>query len=223
MRLAITGSNGIIGKILYNEYKKNKDYTVTGIDFNNSDINIDLLNENISGIFDNVDTVIHLAGNKKNTDSFDNILGPNIIMCERVFEECKKSTNVKKVVFASSNHTQIKGFKLEGVGNPTKKIDNTIMTQDDNYYPDSFYGVSKIFGEMLGKYYCTVENAFDFVAIRIGWVIDEKEAPNTDYYKCMKLTESDCIKTFNNALHTVPYKNNFVIMYGTSNNSYFLH
>jgi hypothetical protein len=41
------------------------------------------------------------------------------------------------------------------------------------FAPDSAYAVSKIFGEMLGKYHATrdatVARDFEFVALRIGW------------------------------------------------------
>ena len=133
MKIAITGINGVIGKVLKERFK-NK-YQIIGIDLGNTDINKNLLYP--EGVFNNIDIVIHLAGNKNNMDSFENLLEPNIIMVHRVFEECKKA-GVKKVIFASSNHTQIKGFQLEGFGNPTKRIEKYILGKNDEYYPDSF-------------------------------------------------------------------------------------
>tara|TARA_R110002072_G_scaffold39201_1_gene112791 strand:+ start:412 stop:1062 length:651 start_codon:yes stop_codon:yes gene_type:complete len=210
MKIAITGISGVVGTVLY-EGLKNK-YEIIGIDLNNSDININLMNP--EGVFNEIDIVIHLAGNKNNTDSFENLLEPNIIMCQRVFEECKKA-KVKKVIFASSNHVQIKGFNLDGFGNPVKRLEKYILSTKDEYYPDSFYGVTKIFGEMLGKYYSEVENAFNFIGIRIGWVINPDLAPNTDYFNCMWLKNDDCIKIFEEAINN---KNQFDILYGVSGN-----
>jgi nucleoside-diphosphate-sugar epimerase len=211
MKIAITGGGGTIGQILYNGLKNN--YDVVTIDIKNAMVNTNL--NNPIYLFDNVDIVIHLAGNKNNTDSFDKLLKPNIIMCQKVFDECKRA-NVKKVIFASSNHTQIQGFKLEGYGNPTQRLENVILSKDDPYYPDSFYGVTKIFGEMLGKYYSEVENAFDFVALRIGWVINPDDAPNTDYFNCMHLSNNDCIQCFKDAINS---KERFSIKYGVSGNT----
>lgn len=214
MKIAITGSNGVIGKILSNHLKNN--YDIITIDLCNADINCNLLYP--EGVFNNIDIVIHLAGNKNNTDSFDNLIDPNIIMVQRVFEECKNS-KVKKVIFASSNHTQIKGFKLEGPGNPTQRLENHILGVNSNYYPDSFYGVTKIFGEMLGKYYSECENYFSFIAIRIGWVINPSLAPNTDYFECMYLSELDCVDVFTKAINCNKI---FEILYGVSGNDIYL-
>ena len=208
MKIAITGISGVIGSVLY-EGLKNK-YEIIGFDLNNSDNNIDLMNP--EGIFNKIDIVIHLAGNKNNTDVFENLLEPNIIMCQRVFEECKKA-KVKKVIFASSNHVQIKGFSFEGFGNPVNRLEKYILSNKDEYYPDSFYGVTKIFGEMLGKYYSEVENAFNFIGIRIGWVINPEDAPDTDYFNCMWLKNEDCIKVFRDAIEN---QNKFDILYGVS-------
>ena len=71
---------------------------------------------------------------------------------------------------------------------------------------------------MLGKYYSEIENAFDFVAIRIGWVINPENAPNTDYFNCMYLSNDDCVKCFKDAINS---KERFSIKYGiTGNNIY---
>lgn len=208
MKIGITGISGVIGSVLY-EGLKNK-YEIIGFDLNNSDNNIDLMNP--EGIFNEIDIVIHLAANKNNTDVFENLLEPNIIMCQRVFEECKKA-KVKKVIFASSNHVQIKGFNFEGFGNPVNRLEKYILSNKDEYYPDSFYGVTKIFGEMLGKYYSEVENAFNFIGIRIGWVINPEDAPDTDYFNCMWLKNEDCINVFEDAIKN---QNKFDILYGVS-------
>ncbi len=54
---------------------------------------------------------------------------------------------------------------------------------------------------MLGKYYSEVEKAYQFIAIRIGWVIrDETNKPDTDYFRAMWLTQEDCIKVFEEAI-----------------------
>ena len=77
MRVAITGANGVIGTILYMGLKEKFD--LVGIDFKDSDINRDLMDP--TGVFDNIDVVIHLAGNPNNIDTFENLLTPNILMC----------------------------------------------------------------------------------------------------------------------------------------------
>lgn len=45
-----------------------------------------------------------------------------------------------------------------------------MLKETDLYHPSGIYGVSKVFGEALGKCYSNHKNYFDFVALRIGWV-----------------------------------------------------
>ena len=67
----------------------------------------------------------------------------------------------------------------------------------DEYSPDSPYGVSKVFGEALGKYYSCHKNAFEFIALRIGWISykDPSVLKGTlleDYLRAMWLSTRDC-------------------------------
>ena len=71
---------------------------------------------------------------------------------------------------------------------------------------------------MLGKYYSEVENAFHFIGIRIGWVINPEDAPDTDYFNCMWLKNEDCIKVFTDAIEN---QNKFDILYGVSSDDIF--
>ena len=66
------------------------------------------------------------------------------------------------------------------------------------------------------EYYAEVENAFDFVALRIGWVINPEDAPNSDYFNCMYLSSKDCIQCFKDAINS---KEQFSIKYGVSGNA----
>ncbi|MEV0969414.1 NAD-dependent epimerase/dehydratase family protein [Microtetraspora glauca] len=87
-----------------------------------------------------VHAVVHLAGDPSTSASFESVLGANIEGTYRVFEAARLA-GVERVVFASSNHAA--GFTPRQESAPA----------DTPVRPDSLYGVSKAYGEALGRYY----------------------------------------------------------------------
>ena len=82
--------------------------------------------------------------------------------------------------------------------------------------PDSYYGVSKAFGENLGRYYYD-EWGLEFIALRIGWFLSQP--PGTDQWgdtgRAMWLSPRDCAQVFRRAIEAdVP----FGIFYAISGN-----
>jgi uronate dehydrogenase len=100
-----------------------------------------------------VDAIVHLGGYSVE-GPWQAILQANIIGCYNVFEAAR-GNGVKRIVFPTSNHAV--GFY---------RRDHTI---DHNVYPrpDSRYGVSKVFGEALGRLY-TDKYGMEMFMIRIG-------------------------------------------------------
>ncbi|MEA3193006.1 MAG: uronate dehydrogenase [Betaproteobacteria bacterium] len=100
-----------------------------------------------------VDAIVHLGGYSVE-GPWEGILQANIIGCYNIFEAARKN-GVKRIVFPTSNHAV--GFY---------RRDRTI---DDHVYPrpDSRYGVSKVFGEALGRLY-TDKYGMEMFMIRIG-------------------------------------------------------
>lgn len=102
-----------------------------------------------------VDAVVHLAGYPWEDATFDEVLTTNIVGTYSVFEASRRA-RVKRIVYASSNH--VTGFhEVEGV----------YTSPDMPVRPDGYYGVSKVFGEALGRYYA---DAFGLsvICLRIG-------------------------------------------------------
>jgi NAD+ dependent glucose-6-phosphate dehydrogenase len=103
------------------------------------------------------DAVLHLAGNPSTSGTWEQMSRANIEGTRDVYEAARRN-GVGKVVLASTNH--VMGFyNLEG----SWPIDEGWAIR-----PDSLYGVSKAFGEALGRYY---SDAFDMsmICLRIGW------------------------------------------------------
>lgn len=105
-----------------------------------------------------MDAIIHLGGmSVENT--FDVILNANIRGAYNVYEAARKN-GVGRVIFASSNHAI--GFHDR----------ETRLDADAPLRPDSMYGVSKGFGEILARYYFD-KYGVETVSIRIGSSFEE--------------------------------------------------
>jgi len=106
------------------------------------------------------DAVVHLAADPSTAASWSSQLSNNIEGTRNVFEAARRG-GARKIVFASSNHVM-------GFYNLEQKW--PIGTQQE-IRPDSLYGVSKAFGEALGRYY---SEAFEMsvICLRIGWFTD---------------------------------------------------
>jgi uronate dehydrogenase len=100
-----------------------------------------------------VDAIVHLGG-YANEGPWETILSSNIVSCYNVFEAARLN-GIKRVVFASSNHTL-------GFYRCDQKLDHHVYPK-----PDSRYGVSKVFGEMLGSLYAH-KYGLEIFLIRIG-------------------------------------------------------
>lgn len=100
-----------------------------------------------------VDAIIHLGGYSVE-GPWEAILQANIIGCYNMFEAARRN-KVKRIVFPTSNHAT--GFYRRD-----ERIDHTVYPR-----PDSRYGVSKVFGEALGRLY-TDKYGMEFLMVRIG-------------------------------------------------------
>jgi hypothetical protein len=103
-----------------------------------------------------VDVVAHL-GAIPGEDTFDNLLSSNVVATYNVLE-ASRANGVKRISFASTNHTT-GAWEWNGVqANP-----------DMPPRADSLYGCSKVYGEVLGRFYVD-KHGLEFVSLRIGGV-----------------------------------------------------
>jgi uronate dehydrogenase len=100
-----------------------------------------------------VDAIVHLGGYAVE-GPWEPILESNIIGCYNLFEAARRN-GVKRMLFASSNHAA--GFYPR-----SETIDHRVYPR-----PDGRYGVSKVFGEMLGRLYSD-KYGMEVFNIRIG-------------------------------------------------------
>ncbi|MGV9883173.1 NAD-dependent epimerase/dehydratase family protein [Streptomyces sp. NPDC003006] len=113
----------------------------------------DALREAVRG----VDAVLHLAGISLES-TFDKILKANIEGTYNLYEAAR-AEGVRRIVSASSNHAV--GFT------PRPRDDDPLIPVDTPHRPDTFYGLSKSFGEDLAQFYWD-KYGIQTVSVRIG-------------------------------------------------------
>ena len=86
-----------------------------------------------------VNAVVHLGGASLE-GPFEPILQANIVGVYNLYEAARRN-GVKRIVFASSNH--VTGFYRQ----------DEVISPRDPVRPDSYYGISKAFGENLSRFY----------------------------------------------------------------------
>jgi nucleoside-diphosphate-sugar epimerase len=129
------------------------------------------------------------------------VLENNIIATYNVFEAARL-TGVKRIVFASTNH--VMGMYDRDHQWP--------IYADQPVRPDSLYGVSKAFGENLGRFWYD-QYGISVICLRIGWMLPE---PKDDISRWMWLSPRDCAQVVSRALET---DLGFGVFYAVSANS----
>jgi nucleoside-diphosphate-sugar epimerase len=163
----ITGAEGLIGSYLSKALTDRYNLRlitlqpVLGIDSFALDIT-DM--EKLLPVLHGVDTIVHLASSSSVTSSWESVLHNNIVGTYTVFEAAYQA-GVQQVIFASSNHA-VGTYEQEQVPDiyrrPHASLDHLIPPR-----PDSLYGVSKCFGEVLGRFYADHRN-MRVICLRIG-------------------------------------------------------
>jgi uronate dehydrogenase len=109
-----------------------------------------------------VDAIIHLAGISLEAP-FEKILKANIEGTYNLYEAAREE-GVGRIVFASSNHAV--GFTPRPQGH-TPVDSSELIPIDTPRRPDTFYGLSKSFGEDLAQLYWD-KHGLETVSVRIG-------------------------------------------------------
>jgi uronate dehydrogenase len=146
-----------------------------------------------------IEGVVHLGGHSTE-GSWDTIHKSNIVGCYNLFEAARRA-DVKRVVFASSNHAV--GFypRAQKIG-----VDVTVR-------PDSRYGVSKAFGEAIGALYAD-KHGLRVTCLRIGNVDD---APVDRRRLSIWIKPEDLVQLIRIGLEHADI--HFEIFYGASDNA----
>lgn len=137
--------------------------------------------EAIVPTFEGIDAVVHLAAVARMDTSWEEALAANIVGAYNVFEACRRA-GVEQVVFASSSH--VVGMYEKVWGPDAYDIDDPrVIDEDTAVRPDSIYGVSKVFGEGLARFYAD-RFGIRVICVRIGSVRadDDPRSPTVPGY-----------------------------------------
>lgn len=220
MKVGITGAEGRIGGYLRSGLAGSHElssFALTAQQFESTVVDISDA-EAMNGMFSGLDAVIHLAGDPSPAGSWESMLKNNIIGTFNVLEESRRA-GVKKVVFASTNHTQ--HGETMGVSPEILDMSRRVMLRLGDYFnPSSIYGASKATGEIYGRLFAR-HHGVQFVAMRIGAIGDEDSpirsagTPSEDYVRAMFLSRKDLVTAFDKALEV---DREFTLAYVISNN-----
>lgn len=145
--------------------------------------------------FVGVDTVVHLGGFRQPSTLWADLLPVNVAGTYNVIAAAIANA-CTRVIFASSVHA-VSGHDQQRQ-----------LREDDPTNPGDLYGVTKVFGEALGRY-AAEQEGLSFVALRVGafqrpelvggqdsgWMLEEYCAPE-DLYQLLRLCIQDPDITF---------------------------
>ena len=226
-KVGITGAGGRIGRTLTeglaDSYeltlfiRNTQPETIRELKIVKADISNE---EEVKGIFEGLDAVIHLAASPATSTPWKEVLQHNIIATYNVLEEARRA-GVRRVIFASTNHVQ-NGYAMEdspGSLDPEFTKCGKLIKLTDPPAPDSYYGVSKVFGEDLGRYY-TKLHGLEFISVRIGWAAPaakpDREWSDTQerHLRSVFFGQQDSVDLF---AKTLEVETDYMVVYGVSN------
>lgn len=231
-RVLVTGGDGIIGGVvratLADRYELSF-VTRRSLPFTSHVGNITSL-ASIQPAFEGVDAVLHLAAASSVDSPWDRVLADNIVGTYNVFEAARLA-GVKRVVFASSNHT-VGMYEADGAPEIYGLEDPRVFDVSVPLRPDSLYGVSKVFGEALGRLYAD-RYLMDVICLRIGAVRENDDPTDVEpgrpfeafpiltaeqsrqRLRAVWLSHRDCAQLIQKALDA---RAHWAVAYGVSNN-----
>jgi uronate dehydrogenase len=207
-KLLITGAAGTIGKVLYEGLKAEGKYEIIAADVKRDEeagiVEMDIHDAaRLAELTRGVDTVLHFAWIKDEGDFLGKVLSGNVSGAYKLYEAAVKN-GVKRIVFASSNHAT--GFYKVG-----ESID-----VEDPYRPDSFYGLSKCYIELLGRLYAD-QGKISSMNIRIGNFPGD-DRPHSERAAHIWISERDMTRLTVCCIEARP-EMSYLNLYGTSANT----
>ncbi|WP_248752358.1 NAD(P)-dependent oxidoreductase [Pseudomonas sp. MWU15-20650] len=206
-RLLLTGAAGGLGKVLrerlrpYAQVLRLSDIAdMTPAADASEEIQVCNLADKhaVHQLVEGVDAILHFGGVSVERP-FEEVLGANICGTFHLYEAARRH-GVKRVIFASSNH--VIGFYKQG----------QIIDAHTPRRPDSYYGLSKSYGEDMASFYFD-RYGIETVSIRIGSSFPE---PQNRRMMHTWLSFDDLTQLLERALYTPNVGH--TVVYGMSDN-----
>lgn len=205
-KVLVTGASGLIGGLVLRDLGDKYEFSavnrskVEGVPCLQADI-ADL--DTILPAFEGMDMVLHLSAYTDDIHEWDGTLSVNIVGTYNVYEAARQH-GIKRIVFGSTGSTMcgyehdspygdLAAGEYDKVTPPWTMIDHLWPVR-----PDSIYGVSKVFCEALGRYYCDYYG-ISVLNIRLGAVLDT-DRPKLRRHFPGYLSQSDCVQMIDKCL-----------------------
>ncbi len=186
MRVLITGAAGAVGAVLVNglrdRYQLRVFDRVPMPDLEDAVVGELTDFEAVARATHGIEAVVHLAGNPLGAAPWEEILHSNIIGTYNLFEAARQN-KVRRVVFASR------------AGLLAPYPEEITRTVDMPPRPESYYSISKVFGENLGYMYAS-KFGLECVSVRIGNVRADRPQAEHPHH----LSHADLVNVFERAL-----------------------
>jgi hypothetical protein len=162
--------------------------------------------ETMKRLCQDIDTVVHLAADPAPSATWASVLPNNIVGSYNTFVGAK-AAGCRRVIFASSVHAVS--------GHPEGRQ----VHASDPVNPGDIYGVSKCFGEALGRYMAEQEG-LAVIVLRIGGFQPLSTAQRPDDLRLMDVfvSERDLTQLIHRSIDVQGLQ--FAIFHGLSNNRY---
>ena len=229
MNVAITGASGSVGREAIEAFS-DRDVELTLFSHSEADdldtTPLEVANrEAVVDALSGQDVLIHLAANPDPRAAWDALSGPNVDGVYNVYEAAVEN-DLERVVFASSNHAVNMGNVVSPIRPESTAGQPTVIRPGDPPDPDSYYGVTKVFGEAMGEYYAK-RHGLDVVNLRIGWLLTrdelreecaDRDAAGERYARAMWLSPNDCRRLID-AAATTTLRSTPTVAHGISANA----
>ena len=224
-RVLVTGAGGLIGGIV--RPALDGEFQVRGLDVRPGpgvDWARDMRRlDAITPAFAGIDVVVDLAADASASATWDAVRTNNLPATINAFEAARRA-GVKRVVYASSNHAVGMYERDEPwsavVAGAYEGIDPEQLPRiatDAPVRPDGPYGVGKVFGEAVGRYYADAWG-LSVICLRIG-TVNRADRPTDTRQFATLLTHRDLVSLVRSCI-AAPDEVRFGIVYGVSRNTW---
>ncbi len=216
-RVLVTGAAGRIGSYFAEHSHEKYDLRLTDVSFGERRDALAAHGELLEGELhdlaflkracEGIDTVVHLAGNPNPAAVWNDLLETNII---GTYQACVAAVaaGCRRIIFASSIHA-VSGYPP----------DVQVKTGEPSN-PGDLYGVTKCFGEALGRY-LSGQEGISFIALRIGAFQPSKAASDPAKLGWLNhfVSRRDLDQLINRCIDA-PDSLRFAIFHGLSDNTF---
>lgn len=176
--IAITGASGNVGSAAVEAFD-HETHTVTPMTHSETEemesVVADVTDREgfTEKVPDDADVLVHLAANPSPYAEWDELSDVNVDGVYNAYHAAVEN-GVERVVYASSNHAVNARVTAAPDEPETMRADADAVYPDEATAPDSFYGVTKVAGEAMGKHFANQEDV-ETVNLRIGWLLSEDD------------------------------------------------